>query len=291
MKNTPLLQIAIIIVVFSCACTRPLQEEVLLPELSEVESIMYEHPDSALHPLQQMSVPPATAKLQQATWALFMTQAKYKNYIEQDDSLIDIAFDYFIKKGKGNAQRKALTYYYKAVVCHEHQRLDEAQDYYLKAATEVAQTDDYLLGHLIYAGLGTIYAYGNYPDYALKTYMQANDYAQKEGHKRQMISGLSYLARAYAMQEKYDSCIEYYGKAILLAKEYPEAVLWGSIIEELGGVYCNMGNYKKGMWHLKEGIRICNEAGAEPDAQDYFMLGELYRNLGQNDSSYISRKL
>lgn len=286
MKNTPLLQIAIIIVFLSCACTRPSQEEALLPELSEVENIMYEHPDSALHLLQQMPVPPATAKLQQATWALFMTQAKYKNYVKQNDSLINIALKYFIEEGRGNTQRKALTYYYKAAVCHEHQQLDEAQHYYLKAATEVDQTDDYLLGYLIYAGLGTIYAYGNYPDYALKTYAQAYDYAQKGKSHNQIISSNAYLARVYGMQKDSALCIKYYQTGIQIAKEYNEYMKQAALLAELGAKYRDFGDYVNGLKYIKRSLAIEYQENQPANAHSYFTLGELYRKMGMNDSAH-----
>ena len=61
-------------------------------------------------------MPASSDKLQNATWALLLTQAKYKNYIEEvtDSTLINIAYDYFMKKG--NAQRKAMVLYYKGIL-------------------------------------------------------------------------------------------------------------------------------------------------------------------------------
>lgn len=95
--------------------------QTLLPPLVKAEHIMYEYPDSALNILQEMQMPASSDKLQNATWALLLTQAKYKNYIEEvtDSTLINIAYDYFMKKG--NAQRKAMTLYYKGVLYMEKQ--------------------------------------------------------------------------------------------------------------------------------------------------------------------------
>ena len=64
--------------------------QTLLPPLVKAEHIMYEYPDSALHILQEMQMPASSDKLQKATWALLLTQAKYKNYIEEveDSTLI-----------------------------------------------------------------------------------------------------------------------------------------------------------------------------------------------------------
>lgn len=58
------------------------------PELAKAEAIMYRYPDSALHILQGIQPDNPSNNEQYATWALLMTQAQYKNQIEQSDSLI-----------------------------------------------------------------------------------------------------------------------------------------------------------------------------------------------------------
>lgn len=76
--------------------------QTLLPPLVKAEHIMYEYPDSALNILQEMQMPASSDKLQNATWALLLTQAKYKNYIEEvtDSTLIKYSIRLFHEKGK-----------------------------------------------------------------------------------------------------------------------------------------------------------------------------------------------
>ena len=76
-------------------CGRP-AETTLSAELQRAEDLMYPHPDSALHILQAMT--PPEDELNRATWALLLTQAKYRCLIEQNDSLINISYEYFNKK-------------------------------------------------------------------------------------------------------------------------------------------------------------------------------------------------
>ena len=78
-------------------------------ELIQAENIMYENPDSALQLLQGMAVP--ADKEAHATWALLLTQAKYKCNVKQSDSLVNIAYNYF--KINGSAKRKVLALYIK----------------------------------------------------------------------------------------------------------------------------------------------------------------------------------
>jgi hypothetical protein len=96
--------IIIIIGILLSACTKKenASQQALLLELVQAEAVMYEHPDSALGVLQGMKVPASSDKLQNATWALLTVQAKYKNYKEElaDSTLINIAYDYFMKQDK-----------------------------------------------------------------------------------------------------------------------------------------------------------------------------------------------
>ena len=161
-------------------CHRPTTSE-LCTELQRAEALMYPHPDSALHILQTMDVP--GDELNRATWALFTTQAKYKLSINQSDTLIHIANEYFIKSN--NSQRKALVLYYKAVLEQEKQEIEKAQYHLLDAIQEVEKTSDYQLAHLIYAALGEIYIYRSLSNNALEAYTKAFDYAQKAQNEGQ----------------------------------------------------------------------------------------------------------
>ena len=121
--------IIIIISILLSACTKKenASQQALLLELVQAEAVMYEHPDSALGVLQGMKVPASSDKLQNATWALLTVQAKYKNYKEElaDSTLINIAYDYFMKQD--NPQRKAMVLYYKGVLYEKADKKNEAK--------------------------------------------------------------------------------------------------------------------------------------------------------------------
>lgn len=129
MRNTYYIVVILTIVIITiAACSKKGNTSVLLPELIQAEAIIYEHPDSALHLLQKMQIPKASHKLENATWALLMTQAKYKMFIKQNDSLANIAYTYFMKRE--NAQRKALVLYLKGGILHKSKKIEEAQKFF-----------------------------------------------------------------------------------------------------------------------------------------------------------------
>lgn len=78
------------------------------PTLVTVESIMEVHPDSALMILEGLRLPEKAPEGDRALYNLLLTQARYKNFIdEENDSLIRSSAYYFIEKGKYEEVSKA----------------------------------------------------------------------------------------------------------------------------------------------------------------------------------------
>ena len=135
-----ILPLLIALLLTMVGCHRPATTGELCTELQRAEALMYPHPDSALHILQTMDVP--GDELNRATWALFTTQAKYKLYQTQSDSLINIALPYFLENG--DAQRKALALYYKASLYKEHKEIEKAQEFYYQAINLLESVNNYI---------------------------------------------------------------------------------------------------------------------------------------------------
>lgn len=86
----------------------------------------------ALGVLQGMKVPQYRT-IAKCYLGVATVQAKYKNYKEElaDSTLINIAYDYFMKQN--NPQRKAMVLYYKGVLYEKADKKNEAEESYLKA--------------------------------------------------------------------------------------------------------------------------------------------------------------
>ncbi|WP_301060227.1 tetratricopeptide repeat protein [Phocaeicola sp.] len=207
-----------------------------------------------------MEVPSESQKLEHATWALLMTQAKYKTYIEQDDSLINIAYDYFMKQK--DAQRKALTLYHKGENCHNNELIEEAQNYFLNATEYAEKTDDYQLCHLIYAQLGNIYILRSYKEYALDAFNKSYQHALQSKNNKYIIASLIYLGRTYGQTNQHNQAIEYYQKAIDIAQE--KKIIRSVVIasNELAGIYIKIEDYKKALYYSKQAMKN-NSVGAQ----------------------------
>lgn len=271
------LMISIIISLTSCTRNET-NNATLQPELAKAEAIMYEYPDSALHILQEIQPDTPSDNEQNATWALLMTQAQYKNSIKQSDSLINIAYNYFMNKD--DAQRKALALFYKGALSNKAHKAEEALHYYLEAATEVEKTDDYQLAFLINSEVGLMYLYRKLNDYAMEYFEKAYQYAELSTNQAYIAFSFIYIARTFSTKRQYNKAIEYYENAIEIGKKKNLSIPLASAMNEIRLVFIHIGNNKKALFYIQEAIKI------EKTDQKLFALGDTYRYLHQYDSAH-----
>ena len=249
------------------------------PELAKAEAIMYRYPDSALHILQGIQPDIPSENEQYATWALLMTQAQYKNQIEQSDSLINIAYSYFTKHD--NAQRKALALYYKGILRHESHHAEDALSFYLEAATEIEKTNDYQLGFLINSEVGLMYLYRKLNDYAMEYFEKAHHNAELSNNQTYIAFSFIYIARAFSQKKQYNKAIEYYEKAIKIGQVNNYPTILASAMNETSFLFLKTGENKKALQYAKDCIKI------KKTDQRIFSLGDTYRYLKMYDSAYF----
>jgi hypothetical protein len=247
--------------------------------LAKAEAMMYRYPDSALHILQGIQPDIPSENEQYATWALLMTQAQYKNQIEQSDSLINIAYSYFTKHD--NAQRKALPLYYKGILRHESHHAEDALSFYLEAATEIEKTNDYQLGFLINSEVGLMYLYRKLNDYAMEYFEKAHHNAELSDNQTYIAFSFIYIARAFSQKKQYNKAIEYYEKAIKIGQVNNYPTILASAMNETSFLFLKTGENKKALQYAKDCIKI------KKTDQRIFSLGDTYRYLKMYDSAYF----
>lgn len=270
--------ISIIISLISCTHNKN-YPTAFQPELAKAEAMMYRYPDSALHILQGIQPDIPSENEQYATWALLMTQAQYKNQIEQSDSLINIAYSYFTKHD--NAQRKALALYYKGILRHESHHAEDALSFYLEAATEIEKTNDYQLGFLINSEVGLMYLYRKLNDYAMEYFEKAHHNAELSDNQTYIAFSFIYIARAFSQKKQYNKAIEYYEKAIKIGQVNNYPTILASAMNETSFLFLKTGENKKALQYAKDCIKI------KKTDQRIFSLGDTCRYLKMYDSAYF----
>lgn len=234
-------------------CSGNGKEKTPLPELVHAESVMFDHPDSALHILEAMPMPSARRdKENHALWCLLVTQAQVKQLMKiSSDSLVRIAYDYY--KPTNNARRKAMSALYMGNINYNLGNIEEAMQYYLEGKTEVEKTNDYKTGYLIVSSLGKLYLYRNFERYALEACSKAYDYAVKDSNKRYQMGSLQYLARCYCLLDKLPAAIETYQKCMEIALELglENDEYYYGVQHEIALVYTNSCEYEKSLCILR----------------------------------------
>lgn len=261
-------------------CSGNGKEKTLLPELVHAESVMFDHPDSALHILEAMPMPSARSdKENHALWCLLVTQAQYKQVMKiSSDSLVRIAYDYY--KPTNNACRKAMSALYMGDINYELGNIEDAMQYYLDGKTEVEKTDDYKTGYLIMFSLGKLYLFRNFADYALEACAAAYDYAVKDSNKRYQMTALRYLARSYCLTNDLTKAIDTYNQCASLALELGLGTdrYYYKVQTEIALVYSNSGNLEKSLI-LSKSLPV--------EYQSSLLIGSNYLMLNQYDSAYL----
>ena len=251
-----------------------------LPELVHAESVMFDHPDSALHILESMPMPSARwEKENHALWCLLTTQAQYKLVMKiPSDSLVRIAYNYY--KPSENFRRKAMSSLYMGDINYDLGNIEEAMQYYLEGKTEVEKTDDYKTGYLIMSSLGKLYLYRRFADYAMEACTQAYDYAVRDSNLRYQMTSLQNLARCYCISNNLTKAIETYKKCrdLALRLGYQSHQYYYDIQAEIALVYTNSGNLEKALNILKS---------FPVKYQLTSLMGTNYLSLNQQDSAFF----
>lgn len=272
-----------------CACTNHRVPE-LLPELVHAESLMYKFPDSALSILKTMLMPFPSDKYQNATWSLLLVQAQDKNYIEHtSDSLINVAYNYFMKQD--DPQRKALVLNYEGRVNEDLGDVERATEFYLQAADEVKQSRDYRLEHLIYSNLGSIYIYRDLYELAKDAYQNSLLAANKAKDSIYISSALSSLGRVWGALEKWDESISGYKEAIHIAEQIEDDSSLMQGLSELAAIYSRIKKYDSALVCLKTAELLDSSVVKMNISQLYLGLGDTYRWMKQYDlaKTYLNK--
>lgn len=99
--------------------------------LNRAEALMESHPDSALIILSTIDKGQLSDKSQKAKYALLMSMALDKNYIDTTSfDVLQPAIDYYLEKG--TPDEKLRTYYYQGVIFHNQGDRDNALNSYVK---------------------------------------------------------------------------------------------------------------------------------------------------------------
>lgn len=265
------------------SCSR--REVTLVPEIRQVEALMWEQPDSALSLLKTMEKPSSSDKLNEAAWCLLMTQALDRNYIRHtSDSLISVALNYF--ENHGDPVRRAMAYFYAGQVANDLKKYEATIGYFIRAKDISRETSDYRFTSLICANIGMLYAHRRpLKDDAKKELRESYNYAVMSGDSSRISSSLCTLGRIYGVFGQWDSMAYFYTEAMRMAERAHDLRWLSRAQSEIAHAYIELGVPEQAVGLLLNSIKTRKKEGIGGVPQAYLSLGKVYKSLHKNDSS------
>ena len=171
--------------------------------LDDVESFISEDPERALSVLDSLS---SSGELpghgDKARFALLYSMALDKNYIDSiDDSLINIAVDWY--KRHGTADEKLKAYYYQGRIYQNAGDKESAMESFVKAEAYVEDAEDDVAAGLLYDAMSNIALEIFDDDSVLKFCRKAEYHYRKAGDKNRYAYALLGLAIYYTTEGQY----------------------------------------------------------------------------------------
>lgn len=253
----------------------------------KVEGYMDVCPDSALLLLEQIPHSEELRGKQRADYALLLTQARDKNYLDslQSDSLIKIAVDYY-KNGEDKVKAgKALFYYGKVMHLQDNDTL--AIQAYLSALAKLEKTEEYKLQGFVHEYIGVLNTDRKLYKDALGNYQSSAYCFQKAVDTLGVIYVYRDIARIYYVEQKYDSVYNYINRALSLCEKKKGCISFERVIPSLLQV---KGIAKRNEGDLGDAIALLKTA-VETEQNRHSMhhcsmsLGNIYLNQNKLDEA------
>lgn len=185
------------------ACNDPQQTDLLF----RAEQMLESSPDSSLMLLKEID-PEQLNRAQHASYALLYTEACDKNGEKIiSDSLLNVALEYYGKKGNSVALAKC--YYYLGCYHWELEEWDKAVSSYGYAESVALDFSAYNLLGLIYGRLGRLYTQQFNIEKALDMYSRSVCYYDKAGNQKNKAQALGNRGRTFLYTQQYDSAVCY----------------------------------------------------------------------------------
>lgn len=247
--------------------------------LERVERYMELYPDSALKLLMQIPHPESLLEKQRAEYALLLTQARDKNFLDslQSDSLIKQAVDYYRKSNNKVKTGKALFYYGKIMAIQGKDSI--AARAYFEAQTELENTKEYKTQAFIQEYIGYLNKDRKEYDDAINNFRKSAYYYYKMEDTLGAIYDYRNIAWIYYNKQNSDSAIWYAKVGISLLKGDSLSPVLPSLLQLLGEQAGKNGNHSKAISYFQRAIKYEHIPNV---AYYYYMsLGDSYMQIKQ----------
>lgn len=297
------------------ACQENKNETILIM----AENCMETYPDSAMRLLDKIHFPQDSPHRIQAKYALLKVQASHRCHQPLvNDSLINIAVDYYTRKGNIDYAAKALLY--KGIIHRQQKNIEEAAKVFTQSEQWFEKSDDDRYKALLYNYYGLLmYEQGNYKE-ALHYFKKEYNCELRGDSIHYVSSTCGIIAKVYRVLGEIDSAEHYYklglvnkdllpkdnyymllqGYANLLRKkkEYTQAETWlleceqemrkndensNSLYSSLATLYYDLQQYSKAQEYAE---RMLKSQDSIMHRSAYLHLYRIYRKFGDKEKAF-----
>ena len=257
--------------------------------LRTADSLMEEHPDSALYILRRDSLEICRSGKDYRLWyALSRTEADDKCYIlHVSDSTMRAVANYYNSHGS-DFQRVRANYLLGRVYCDMH-LYGHALTSFNKAITVESENDSTINRYKARSATWAGYVYevkGLHKD-ALRYNKLAYGYAKKAGAQVTEIYSLRDIGRSYSYLKQNNTAIPYYRQAAKKAKSIDDANLYNMVMEELAGIYIEEGRLDEAYAALNTPFLAMTDKDI---SSHYYVWAYYFEHTGQLDSAVVYNK-
>ena len=257
--------------------------------LRTADSLMEEHPDSALYILRRDSLEICRSGKDYRLWyALSRTEADDKCYIlHVSDSTMRAAANYYNSHGS-DLQRVRADYLLGRVYCDMH-LYGHALASFNKAIAVDAENDSVINRYKARSATWAGYVYeakGLHKD-ALRYNKLAYGYAKQAGAQVTEVYSLRDIGRSYSYLKQNNTAIPYYRHAAKKAKAIGDANLYNMVMEELAGIYIEEGQLDDAYSALNTPFLATTDKDI---SSHYYVWAYYFEHTGQLDSAVAYNK-
>ncbi len=263
------------------SCSRDRQA---LSQMDRAETLMFDHPDSALAIMDSIPAGSLRSERARALYALLLTQARDKNYIDQtNDSLISIAVRYFDRTD--DTRHRMLAYLYLGRVKLYSKNTSEAIRYLLQAEKYAREIKDTFNLAQIYINFGEIYGELVNAPLQMKYAQMVYDLMLPWGHPDYTAWAQAELVRAFinnSQHEKADSITSVLLNQKELLKQ--DIALYASILTSKSRCKYTLEDYASADCYLDTLYAIDSMAYTIADASNHVISCYKIGNYAKGDA-------